>query len=507
MMNKNSAVRKITRNAGISILCKIIAMGFVLVDRFLFIKILGEQYLGINGLYSNILSVLSLADLGIYTVFLFFLYEPLVHKDEKRLATLVCFFRKTYRLIAAIVFLIGVSIIPFLHLLVNGVDLTPQELIGYYLLFVINTSCSYLAVYKSTILIADQSGYIANTINLVISISKCIIQIVILYFTKSYVLYLLAVILCTLINNLCLSIITGKRYPFLKKYDQNIDAKELKTKIFSNIRDVFLYRVGATIMNSTDNILISVLVGTVAVGHYSNYSFITTYITAILMIFSQAVMTAIGNYSVDAESEKKENAFRTVMLIYALIGTFVASCLIVMMNDFIILWIKDPNYVLSSFFVWCFAIKIYIDIINSPNWMFREAVGLFKEVRIVMFVAALINLLASIILGKIWGTAGIILATAAANIMTLFWFEPQIFYKKLFFKQVNLYWRYQSFLLLISAICIMTNYLIGNLLGISYFEMIVKIIICGMITICIFTAFCFNKKEFKLIISKIKRET
>lgn len=498
-MGKDSATKKIARNAGISLFCKFLAMGFAFVDRFLFVKILGEQYLGINGLYTNVLSVLSLADLGINTVFLYFLYEPLVNKDEQKLSALITFFRKVYWLVAGAILGVGLSLVPFLHFLVNGVDLTTKELIGYYLLFLINTACSYLAVYKSTILVADQAGYITNTINLIVNISKSLLQIAILYFTHSYVLYLVSVIVCTLLNNLCLTIISGKRYPFIKTVNFDGDVKQLKYKIFSNIKDVFLYRIGATIINSTDNILISVLVGTAAVGYYSNYSMITRNLTMILMIFSQAVMTALGNFAVKAEKEKKELVFRTVMLLYSAVGAFIMACLVSMMNDFIMFWIRDEHYVLSSLFVWCLSFKIFIDVITSPNWMLREAVGLFKEVRIIMLMAAVANLVISIALGEVFAVEGIILATVIAKLITLFWYEPRTFYRKVFFKPISRYWKYQIFMLSICAISISGSFFANKFFGSSLVEMCAKIAVCAVVTAGVFFIFSFKSNEFKFV--------
>lgn len=508
-MNKDSTVKKVTRNAGVSIFCKFLTMGFAFIDRFLFIKILGEQYLGINGLYSNILTVLSLADLGINTVFLCFLYEPLVNKDELRLSVLITFFKKAYRLVAGAIFLVGLSLVPFLHLLVNGVDLSTIELVGYYILFLINTSCSYLAVYKSTILVADQAGYITSTIHVVTNISKSILQIAILYFTHSYVLYLVALIVCTLLNNLCLTVISGKRYPFLKnvKLEEDIN-KQLKFKIFNNVKDVFLYRIGATIINSTDNILISVIVGTAAVGYYSNYSMITINLMSILMIFSQAVMTAWGNFAVNAEKERKELIFRTVMLLYSAIGAFVVGCLVSMMNDFIIFWIRDGQYVLSSFFVWSLSFNIFIAIITSPNWMVRDTTGLFEEARWIVLIAAVINLVLSVILGEILAVEGIILATAIAKLLTIFWYEPKILYKRVFMKPLGLYWSYQTFLICVCVASILASFSLNNFIGESLIEpigMIVKITICGIVTIGMFVVFSFKSAEFKLIVSKMLR--
>ena len=171
---------KLVKNTALGILFKILTIAFTFVNRTLFIRVLGEQYLGINGLCSNVLSVLSLADLGVNSVLMFFLYEPLVHRDEKKLSTLIAYFRKVYFAIAGIVLVVGLSLIPFLPYLVKGADLSKTELILYYVLFLINTCCSYLAVYKSTMLIADQSAYIVNTVNFVFTVIQSLLLIGIL---------------------------------------------------------------------------------------------------------------------------------------------------------------------------------------------------------------------------------------------------------------------------------------------------------------------------------------
>ena len=494
---------KLIKNATLGIVFKILTIVFTFVNRTLFIRVLGEQYLGINGLYSNILSVLSLADLGVNSVMMFFLYEPLAHKDERKLSALIVFFKKVYYMIACSVFCVGICLIPFLSHLVNGSDLTNTELVLYYILFLINTCCSYLAVYKSTMLVADQYAYIVNTVNFIFTVAQSILQIGVLYITNSYVFYLLVVIGCTLGNNILLTIISNRRYPFINYATPNGDVDKLKKQIFNNIKNVFLYRVGGTIMNSTDNILISVLIGTTVVGIYSNYALIITNLTALLMFFSQAMMTSLGNYGVDANVEKKELAFRSSMLVYAGIAAFATSCIVCIMNDFMIIWLKDERYLLSRTFVWVLGFKLFIDIITSPNWTFREAAGLFKEVRLIMFFAAIINLLLSIVLAKFWGLAGIIIATSISKIVTLFWYEPRTFYKKVFHKPLIRYWKYQAELIIACGSSIMISAGISTIIKCSITGMFVKIFIAICSTAITFIIMFGRKAEFQFCFSKV----
>lgn len=494
---------KLVKNATLGILFRILTIVFTFVNRTLFIHVLGEQYLGINGLYSSILSVLSLADLGVNSVLMFFLYEPLAHKDEKKLSTLIVYFRKVYYVIAGSVFVVGVCLIPFLPYLVKGSDLTNTELVLYYALFLINTCCSYLAVYKSTMLIADQYAYIVNTVSFAFTVIQSMLQIGVLYVTRNYTFYLIVVIGCTLGNNVLLTIISDKRYPFLNSVVPDKDVGDLRKKILSNIKSVFLYRVGGTIMNSTDNILISVLIGTTVVGFYSNYSLIITNLNTLLMSFSQAMMTSLGNYGVDADVEKKELVFRTSMIIYAGIAAFATSCIVCMMNDFMMAWLKNEHYLLSDAFVWVLGFKLFVDIITSPNWMFRESAGLFKEVRLIMFLAAVVNLILSIVLAKPCGLAGIIIATSISKIVTLFWYEPRTFYRKVFHKPLIRYWKYQIELILASGISVVMSAELSKMISCSFVGMIIKIVLSACCTSVVFIALLRKKAEFKFCFSKV----
>lgn len=494
---------KLVKNTALGILFKILTIIFTFINRTLFIKVLGEQYLGINGLYSNILSVLSLADLGVNSVLMFFLYEPLAHKDQKKLSTLIAYFRKVYYFIAGAVFAVGICLIPFLPFLVNGSELTNDKLVLYYVLFLINTCCSYLAVYKSTMLIADQLAYIVNTVNFAFTVIQSLVQIGILYITHNYIFYLLVVIACTIGNNVLLTVISNKRYPFLNKIAPESDIGDLKKRIFSNIKNVFLYRVGGTIMNSTDNIFISVLIGTTIVGFYSNYALIITNLTALLMFFSQTMMTSMGNFGVDADIERKELVFRSSMLIYAGIAAFATGCIVCMMNDFMTIWLKDERYLLSQGFVWVLGVKLFVDIITSANWTFRESAGLFKEVRLIMFLAAVVNLVLSVILAKPFGLGGIIIATSISKLVTLFWFEPRTFYHKIFHKPLRRYWSYQIELILICGVSIAVSMMIADYFPGSIWGIIAKISTTAVCTTLVFILFMGKSLEFRFCFSKL----
>lgn len=432
--------KKISKNTVLGILFKVLSMVLALASRAVFVRFLSEEYLGINGLYTNILSVLSMADLGVHAVMIYVLYEPLKHGDHPRLAALVRLFRRIFYGIAAVILLMGCVLIPGLPWLVKGSCLSSAELVKYYLLFLIHTACSYLGTYKSTLLIADQKAYYVNAVQFASNAAKILAQIGVLYLTRNYTLYLYAMIAGTLANNAVLTVLTERMYPQLKAQKETADLSDVKPMLYQRTKSVFLYRIGGTLTDSTDNILISVLIGTVAVGYYSNYNMLATTIFGLLGVLSQACMTGIGSLSVDAGSREKEAAFYKLTDGYFYIGTVLLCGMLCVTNDFIQIWLQKENYILSQGFVTVLAVRLFFDVILSPNWIFRESQGLFDEAKNIRLVASGYNLVLSVILGMLWGMTGIIAATTVSKLLSTFWYEPRVICRAVFGKSVKEYW-------------------------------------------------------------------
>lgn len=437
---KENYGKKILTNSGLGILFKIMTLVLSLLSRYVFVFFLSDEHLGIQGLYTNLLSVLSMADFGINAVMIYMLYEPLATQDTKKLAALMQLFRRLYWAIAGVIFLLGALIIPLLPYVVTENLLSTEELVQYYLFFLANSAISYLGAYKSTLLIADQKGYLVNAILFISNTIRVIAQIVALYLTRNFIVYLIVMLLSTVLNNIILTWIANRQYPVAKK-EEAINLSDVKKGLIEKTKAVFLYRIGGTLIDSTDNILISILVGTVTVGYYSNYSIITTNLFALVGVVSQAFMTGIGNRSVQADVAEKKEVFYSMMLVYFFLGTTVLCGILSVMNDFVTVWLQQEQYVLSQGFVAVIAIRLFLDIILSPNWAFREAQGLFNEAKTIRLCTAALNFILSVALGKICGLIGIIGATAVSKVCTTLWFEPRVICKKVFNESTRSYWK------------------------------------------------------------------
>lgn len=399
------------------------------ISRTIFIHILGASFLGINSLFTSILSVLSLAELGIGNIVVYSLYKPLANKDYPRVATLVKFYKQVYELIAAAVFIIGIVLIPFLPALVNLPN-NIENITLYYFLYVANSSLSYLFVYKTSIINADQKQYIVSLYNTGSIVVLTTLQIVGLLVFRSFLVYLIIQLLVTFGTNFLMSKKADKLFNL-----QNVKASKLtrseKREIFSDTFSMLSYKLGGTFLNSTDSMYISALISTVTVGLYANYTMIQTVLNKFINIIYDSIYASVGNLNATADKNKRKLVFDALIIIFLWIGTVGFCGFYLCSGDVIRLWIGD-KYELNSMAVISMSLQFYLPIILYPIWMYRNTTGLFSQTKSILIYAGLLNLGLSWLLGRAWGLPGILLATSISRVVTSFWYEPVVLYKNLF---------------------------------------------------------------------------
>ncbi len=480
---------EILKNTTLGIVFKILTLILNLVSRYAFVIFLSDDLLGINGLYTNILSLLSMADFGVHAVMVYFLYEPLTQGEFSKIAEYLKLFRKVFLAIAGVLLSAGLLLLPILPTLVKGSGLPNTELREFYLYFLVNAILPYFCAHKTALLIADQKGYCTNFTLFVTNIVRIGGQIAVLYLFQSFHVYLAVMLAGTVCNNLLQSVLVKRMYPALVCDTAKIDVQSVKSILIDKTKAVFLYRMGGTLIDSTDTILISVLVGTTAVGFYSNYSMITMNIFALTGVLSQACMAGMGNFSIQASTNEKKSAFLALVTAYFFVGTVVLCGIAYVSNDFVLFWLKDAKYVLQQSFVFVLAVRLFLDVILSPNWVFREAQGLFAEAKMIRLWGALLNLILSIAMGWIWGLTGIIGATIVAKLLTTFWFEPWMIYKSVLFECVTNYWKRWGQLLLLSLSSVAVSGVMAKYLSVHIGNLGIKIIAKTAICIMVPTAF------------------
>lgn len=493
LKTNGSRTKKLIRNSVVGAIAFGIQIIITFISRVVFIRYLGIEYLGVNDLYANLLSVLSLADLGFETVLMYSLYKPIANNDQVLICELVNTFKKLYRLIAVVVFVLGILLVPFLSQIIKDSGLNNQDLIVYYLFFLGNSVCSYLMVYKSALLQADQNVYIVKLIKAFTQLLCGVVQIVLIIVFRDYIAYLIAMLATTLINNLILSNKATRQYDFLSNRYVGALQTDIKEKLIENTKSVFWYKMGTTIVNSTTNIFISVIIGATMVGYYSNYYTVVAAIVSVTGIFNSSFIPAIGDYlSIHDDGEKRQLLFSTILLFYFMLATAFSSILLLCINQFIQFWIGDL-YVLKWHTVFVIIFSFYFQCIAHPMWMFRETSGLFKEIKLCVLSMALLNIIFSYFLGEYLGLTGIIGATVLSRLITLFWYEPIVLNRNIFHTGIVKYWgkwiKYfsVSLLTMILVVPLLTNQL--N----TFWGMIAKALVVCLFTIILF--FCFFRKS------------
>lgn len=496
----NSRTENSKKNLVNGIINQSLVLFLSFISRTVFIKLLGAEYLGINGLYTNILSILSLTELGISNIALFTLYKPLAENNRKKISQLVNFYDKLYFVIFLLVIFFGLLFVPFLNGIIDT-NMNVKELIFYYLLYLLNTAFSYICISRRILVNADQKNYIIKNVSSLFAIVQFIFQMFVLYMYKSYYLYLIIQCICTLLINIFIHIKSNKIYKFIKS-DEILDVKEKKS-ILSQTKDLFIYKISVTLVNSVDNIFISLLLGTIIVGYYSNYNMIIMMIINIINLIISSISSSIGNLNATSSNEFKQDFFYKLLFIMQWIVAFSTCCMMLLFNDFIILWI-GRTYIFSNTTVLIICLNFYLAYVISPIWIFRETMGLFKDVKYVMLFTAILNIILTYILGLIFGLSGIFLATIISRLLTTVWYEPRILFKKHFNTTPKKYYLSQITYLLVFLITLVTIYFITNFMVVTnYFEWFSKAILITIIFNLIYVVIYYKNNKFKYIVKKL----
>lgn len=412
-----------TKNSALTMLSsgvrQILTVLLTFVSRTVFIHTLGADYLGLNGLFSNILSILALSELGIGSAISFYLYKPIADKDIHRIRILMNFYKVCYRIVGLSILGIGICLIPFLPRLVKFEQQIPVNLYLVYFLYLLNTASSYLFfAYKQAIVTANQEQYKIEKINIIFTFVNCVADIMILILFRNYIVYLVVKFLLVLIKNLFIAIVIDREYPYLKGKEIDKLTKNEICDFLKDIGSVSLFRVGSTLFNSTDNIIISMFLGTVVVGYYSNYYMIISQITVIIGIFTKSFAAGIGNVIAKETKKKQYSIFKQLDFAAYLVTTLCTVCLFQLLNSFVKLWIGsvDTSYLLSQTVVLFLCLSFFLDSTTQILNSFREGSGNFKTGSTLQIIGGIVNIILSIMLGKIYGLEGIFAATVIGKL-------------------------------------------------------------------------------------------
>lgn len=499
MRTKNS-VKNIIMNFSNNILLNL----FRFVLRIIFVKVLDEVYLGVNGLLSNVLGLLALSELGISTAINFSLYKPLADKDEKKINSLMLFYKKAYLVIAMVVLVLGLGLLPFLPFFIKDTTgINDLEII--YLIFLINMVIGYLFSYKRTLIMADQKNYKIMPVVIFYNFLTTVLQIVVLLLFKNYILYLLMQTLCILLENITVNYYINKNYLFLKdmKKADKLDKEEFSV-IKKNVKALMFHKVGSYAVTSTDNLIISKFIGIVAVGVYSNYCLILNTISSIIYVFINNIISSFGNLIVDSKPGKRLKVFNELNYIYYLMYAVAFVCFINLFNPFIELAFGS-KFVLSMDVVCLIVVNFYLLGMTTVLDAIKSAAGLYDNDKYVPFIQAGLNIVISIVLALKIGLVGVFIGTFISTLLPLV-VKPIIIYKYIFECSCREY--FVDFLkkVLIMGVALGLSVIVINMIVVDnlILVIIVRLLVSLLVSGGVLFLFTFRSQEFSDVLGRVK---
>lgn len=477
------------------------------VVRTVFIKILGGEYLGIDGLFTNILSMLSLADLGIGIAINHSLYEPLAHKDIKKISILMSFYKKLYAIIGITITILGLCLIPFLNIFIKNIEI--NNIILIYILYLFNTVSLYFISYKETLIIADQDNYKLTKITFVSYMAMYILQILLLLVTHNFIIYLLTQIIILFVQRVFINRYITKKYNYINfKSNDKLEKNELN-KIKTNIKSIIFYKLGNFSLNSTDNLIISSFISVPMVGLYTNYLSITTMLSSLISSICRGVTASFGNLIVLETEETQEKTFDIINFICCIAYGYVSICILILINPFVEIWI-GTKYLLPFYIILTLVLIFYLNGLMTLIISIKDAAGAYKQDRYSTIIQAIVNLILSIILVQFFGLLGVLLGTLISIILVPLWNRPYMIYKHVFKSSPKKYFSSIIFNILINILLyLFINYIIDLIgLKLSLLNLFVEGVFITLIYFISIIIIYFHNKNFKqcmtLFVSLVK---
>lgn len=466
------------RNIVYGIINKVITLFLPFLLRTVIIKTIGVDYLGLNSLFSSILQVLNLTELGFSSAIVYSMYKPIAENDIDTVCALVNLFKKIYRAIGFFILVVGLLILPLLSHMINGSVPYGINIYLVYLIYLINTIATYwLFSYKTSIPNAMQRNDLISIVQTLTQGTMYFIQIIVLFCFENYYLYLILMPIFTLINNLFLSYIVDRKYPFIKC--AGVVSKDKKKEIKTKVIGLFINKLCQTTRNSFDSIFVSAFLGLRINAMYNNYYYIISALLGLSSIITNSLTAGVGNSIILESKEKNYTDLRKINFIYMWMAGWSAICLLCLYQPFMKIWV-GVNYLFPYDIIVVFTLYFYALKMGDMRGLYSDAAGLWWENRYRAIFEALVNILLNCLLIQICGVFGVVVSTLISLLIINFGLGSQIVFKyyfknnklKEYFKDHLIYFFISFFIALITLfLCILVK---GN----DWFVLSIRILIC-----------------------------
>lgn len=491
-MRSSNSIKNIIFSVTLSVVTMIV--GFI--AQKIFLEILGTEYLGVQGLFTNVLSILGIVELGIGPAMIYKLYKPLAKNNKEKIKSLISFYKNCYIIIAIVITSLGLMLLPFLKYIVGETNIEIN--INYiYILFLVDTACSYLLTYKRSILYADQKNYVLDAVHIIYIILMNVSQIIILVLTKNYILYLIIKIIFRILENIVLTLITNKKYPYIKEKKVKQLSKREKKSIYINLKGLIYQKISGVASQGINNIIISSFLGVSTVGMYSNYNLVLQALNNLISQAFTSITASVGNLLTETDTQKSYSIYKKLLFINSWIFMFASIGILCIIEPFITLWIGE-QYILPFSVLIVLVINFYIQGMKRTSNTFKEAAGIYYKGRFLAISETILNILFSIVLIKLYGLVGVFLGNIVSSLVWFFYGYPKYIYKPIFKRNyveyIKDYIPYVSIGIIVSII----TYFIVQLIQIEniWSKILIDIIIVGLIPNILYMLIFFKTKEF-----------
>lgn len=491
-----------TRNIFWGILFRMVATLCPFIMRTVLLYTLGVEYLGLNSLFTSLLSFLSLAELGVGNAMVYAMYKPVAQDDDAAICALLKLYKKLYKIIGTIILVIGLMIFPFVEKLVHGSyphDINPYILFALYLF---NTVISYFMYgYKQSILLAFHRNDIISRRATILRLTMYLVQIVILFVTRNFYLYILILPFYNISTNLVNSYIVDKLYPQYKCMGEV--SKETSASIKRNVFSLIGNKLSDIVLNSADNLVLSIFIGLSMVASYDNYYYVFNAVVGIALVIYTSLTAGLGN-SIELEStEKNYHDFKILTFLNSWFVTWCTTCLICLMQPFMYIWVGE-KYMFHDSVVILFGIYFYIFQSEKIVLTYKDAAGIWWQDRLRPYIVMGTNLLLNILTVQVIGVYGVVLSTIVSLIISLPW-SGYILHKYLFQKPfLNYLGLYLKYIFIACITCFVTYILCSKISATKYMLLILRLIICCIVPNLLFLILNIKNPELKESVKKIK---
>lgn len=494
------------RNIVSGVMKQIMNVLLTFIIRSVILYILGAEYQGLNGLFTSILQVLNLTDLGFTGAVVYILYRPIAENDVKSICAIMAYLKSVYFKIGIAIFSIGLLITPFLPKLIRGSYPSNTNIYILFLIYLFNASISYLMfAYKSALLTAMQREDIVSNIYTITSTSVKILQIVLLLIFRNYYCYIIVMPLAMITNNILIQREATRLFPGIIPNGQI--SKEVKSEVIKQVKALFIDKIGQATRNSMDNIILSTFLGLTVVAIYDNYYYIHSAIYGMMLVINNALQASVGNSIVKESVEKNYHDLSTFTFVMMWMVGVCTISMLCLYQPFMEIWMHGNEKMLFSTLDMCLmCLYFYIINMNNTRNLYINANGLFWKCRRYYVMEAIGNLLLNVFLGKIMGITGVILATIITIFIFNFIARSSVLFKQYFIGyQKDFYKEHLSFLCVTCLAGWGTYIICEKLPGTGIEALLLRTMVCTILPNMIFWICFCRSNEFINTVSFLKR--